>query len=204
MIPHTIVGLKSEINPNLPWADEHFEERVSGKPLNPPPSHVHWPFASKKNQDHLNNNKFSHTYPERFWPKELVEEPWQGVQGIRYNYGDLTDLVELMNKDLETRQAYLPIWFPEDTGAVAGQRVPCSLGYHFIVRENYLHMNYYIRSCDFIRHFNDDIYLACRLNHWIVNELMQLQPNKIIKPGIFNMYITSLHCFFKEKEKLKI
>ena len=48
-IPHTIKELVDEIKPNLPWADEHFDERVGGQPLNPPPSHVRWPFAQKNN-----------------------------------------------------------------------------------------------------------------------------------------------------------
>lgn len=209
IIPETVEKLKVGITPNLPWADMHFEERISGIPYNPPPSHIHWPFASKKNQAHLDETKkFSHTYPERFFPKfidhEFADPP---LHGIRYAYGDLNDLVELMIGDPGTRQAYLPIFFPEDTGAVNGVRVPCSLGYHFIIREGYLHMNYYIRSCDFIRHFNDDIYLACRLNLWIADRLNRSLrdelSSKIIIPGIFNMYITSLHCFFKERERLK-
>lgn len=189
----------------------HFEERVGGIPCNPPPSHILWPFASKKNQSHLDSTKkFSHTYPERLWPKTAggIYPNIQMNLGIRYGLGDLDDLVNLMIKDNETRQAYLPIFFPEDTGAINGVRVPCSLGYHFIIREGYLHINYYIRSCDYIRHFNDDIYLACRLNLWIADRLnkslREQFSSKIIIPGIFNMYITSLHCFFKEKERLKV
>lgn len=209
MIPQSLSGLQGEIKPNLPWADMHFEERVGGIPCNPPPSHIYWPFASKKNQSHLDQTKkFSHTYPERFWPKTAgVAEPdhMQNV-GIRYGLGDLDDLMNLLIKDPETRQAYLPVWFPEDTGAVNGVRVPCTLGYHFICREGYLHMNYYIRSCDFLRHFNDDIYLACRLLNYVAN-MMTLKSEAVpgfgFKSGVFNMYITSLHCFFREKERLK-
>lgn len=58
-----------QIKPNVEWADEHFQERVSGMPLNPPPSHVRWPYAQKNNAEHGGEEKFSHTYPERIWPK---------------------------------------------------------------------------------------------------------------------------------------
>lgn len=204
IIPEILQNLKVEIKPNLPWADEHFKERIGGVPLNPPPSHVNWPFSNKKNKDHIYQEKFSHTYPERFWPK-LAGNTDEYRRGIRYDYGDLADVINLLRIDPSTRQAYLPIWFPEDTGAVLRQRVPCTLGYHFIIREGFLHINYYIRSCDIIRHFNDDIYLACRLNSYIADCITRERNMPgTIRPGIFNMYITSLHCFYKEKERLKV
>ena len=31
-----------ELNASQPWADIHFQERVGGEPLNPPPSHSMW------------------------------------------------------------------------------------------------------------------------------------------------------------------
>lgn len=39
-LPQGVEELQEQINPNLPWAEEHFLERVSGVPWNPPPSHV--------------------------------------------------------------------------------------------------------------------------------------------------------------------
>src|SRR6476620_4559063 len=37
-VPSSKDNLQNSIQPNLPWADDHFQERVSGEPLNPPPS----------------------------------------------------------------------------------------------------------------------------------------------------------------------
>jgi len=200
--------LQAHIKPSLPWADEHFEERIGGKPLNPPPSHVRWPYNKAGNLDHMVGGKFSHTYPERIWPKRANVNP-TGAQpasvydiphkGIRYDYGDLNDLIKLLKREPETRQAYLPIWFPEDTGAPSYQRVPCTLGYHFIKRHGHFHMTYYIRSCDIIRHFRDDIYLALKLFWWIKKQAMAQSI-----PGIFTMHIVSLHCFYNERGLLKI
>ena len=215
VIPETIDDLVNEIRPNLPWADDHFGERVSGIPYNPPPSNEWWPFNQKKNAEFKKDEKFSHTYPERIWPKlagdkflpslmsDHVEEP---LKGIRFNYGDFYDVVTLLTREPYTRQAYLPMWFPEDTGSVHNERVPCSLGWHFIRRGDNLHINYYIRSCDFIRHFRDDIYLACRKLHWALDMLKSNDPEKWndVKPGWFTMHITSLHCFNSEKGLLKL
>ena len=137
------------VSPNLPWAEDHLLERVSGQPLNPPPSASWWPFNQNDNEIHKKDEKFSHTYPERFWPRHAGEEMDQGWDissptnrshfGIRYRYGDLFDLIKILRADPDTRQAYLPVWFPEDlAAAVDGERVPCTLGYHFLSTETKL------------------------------------------------------------------
>jgi hypothetical protein len=210
-IPHTIDELVSEVRPNLPWADEHFEERVGKLPVNPPPSHANWPFARKNNEQFGGNDQFSHTYPERIWPKKAPINPETGnlvkqkLKGIRFDYGDFDDVIALMRKEPFTRQAFLPIWFPEDTGTVHGERVPCTIGYHFMRRGENLHIVYYIRSCDYVRHFRDDVYMACRKLMWMLDILKRRDPNKWlhVTPGYFAMHITSLHCFNNERGILK-
>jgi len=186
--------LVPDIEPSIPWADDHFEERVSRKPLNPPPSEEWWPYAPKGNARFKNEaGIFSHTYPERYWPRLAGENL---NRGIRFPYGDLDDLVALLLADPQTRQAYLPVWFPEDLGAPINERKPCSLGYQFIMRENKLHVVYGIRSCDFYRHLRNDIYLTVRLQHWVLDELRKKDVNwNLVKPGSFTMHITSLHLF---------
>lgn len=203
-MPESALIAQAQLEPNLPWADLHFEERIGGVPVNPPDSHKHWPFARIGNAEFLKREKFSHTYPERIWPKLAADAPERNsknieipLRGIRFDYGDLNDLINLLIKDPQTRQAYLPIWFPEDTGAVLNQRVPCTLGYHFIIRHDYIHVVYYIRSCDYFRHFRDDIYLAWKLCQYIRNETWPA-----VKMGTFTMHITSLHCFYAEIKKL--
>lgn len=211
--------MKHDISPNLPWADEHFLERVSGIPYNPPPSHERWLNGNTK--DHLKEgDQFSHTYPERFWPKYagaalekvqwLKDNEYGSINvGIRYCLGDLDDVINLLYKEPHTRQAYLPIFFPEDTGAVDGQRVPCTLGYLFRMINGYLHITYKIRSCDFYRHFRDDIYLGVKLAYHVVNTLVELGKTtqqryqwKHVSLGMFKMQIDSLHVFALEKDKL--
>jgi thymidylate synthase len=100
-----------------------------------------------------------------------------------------------------TRQAYLPVWFPEDTGIGDGGRKPCTLGYHFLVRNDRMHITYHIRSCDFVRHFRDDIYLTARLVWWMIDRLTEDHDHHFwsgVKPGMFVMHIASLHMFVND------
>lgn len=191
-IPETVEELQESVGPNLPWAEDHFQERVSGVPHNPPPSASWWPFAQRNNTQYKQNEKFTHTYPERLWAN-AVRGP---IDGIRYPSGDLGDVLDLLRREPETRQAYVPLWFPEDTGAVHGGRVPCTLGYHFLQRSGFLHVTYPIRSCDYFRHFRDDIYMAARLGQWVAENATDA------KPGLLTMHIISLHCWASEREVL--
>lgn len=223
-IPSTQGVLVKAVQPNMPWAEEHFQERVSGHALNPPPSHERWPHRRKDNAEHMPSGRFSHTYPERFWPKRAGSPDadcytlpdgdcasshcrlhGSGVFGVRFNYGDLGDVVKQLSRSPLTRQAYLPVWFPEDTGAVHGERVPCTLGYLFKMRRGQLNCTYYIRSCDFMRHFADDVYMACRLVQWMCH---QLDPNRggdvsWPRPGALTMHVGSFHVFAGDKPILE-
>lgn len=208
-VPYAIDRLQHEVEPNLPWAEDHFQERVSGTPHNPPPSAAYWPYAVAGHKDHVDEGKFSHTYPERMWPKTAGKFGPELKVGIRYEYGDLNDLIKLLAREPYTRQAYLPIWFPEDLDAAANhnQRVPCTLGYHFLLRDGRLNCFYPIRSCDIIRHARDDIYMACRLCQWVVMQLREKEdPQDLwveVIPGTLTMHAVSMHAFSGDKRKLE-
>lgn len=211
-MPEDQMNLGQQTKCDLPWAEDHFKERVAGNPLNPGNEYKNWRFW--KNNPEANEKAFkasgglfSHTYMERYWPKVAGNEYarrefGQGIRdfsntGIRYEYGDLKDVIVLLGKDTHTRQAYLPVWFPEDTGVLHGGRVPCTLGYHFLLRNKKLHITYYIRACDALRHFRNDIYLSIRLAQWA---LVELQPHILWNSlGLFTIHISSFHVFNKEK-----
>lgn len=212
---HCYWNYQDAIKPNLPWADDHFDERVCGMPLNPGEQWKHWPWGQNANRFLDEKGQFNHNYMERYWPKfagpytddgeirvvNAVTRGWEPNAGIRHNYGDLSDVVDLLERDPLTRQAYLPIFFPEDTGAVHGDRLPCSLGHQFLLRNGQFHHTYYIRSCDFIRHFRDDIYLSLRLHLWMLDQLRGSPVWRDIKPGFFTMHITSLHMFVNDWQR---
>lgn len=202
------------VMPNLPWAEDHFAERVGGLPLNPGVQYRNWPYYRGNVEQHQNagEEQFSHTYMERLWPREAssagddkrVVTQYCGW-GIRYRCGDLEDVINLLQREPHTRQAYVPLWFPEDTGAHADQRVPCTLGYHFMLRQDRLHCFYPIRSCDLLRHFRDDVYMAMRLTQWMIHKCQDGGGNawKAVLPGQLTMFIPSLHVFEGDMPSLK-
>lgn len=205
-----------QIGGNFPWVDNHFErDRVSGEPLNPGHTWSQWPYSNKANSFREEllpgwEPQFNHTYAERYWPRyagltdrgetNARDHGYSAARGIRYNYGDLNDVVNLLLDNPGTRAAYLPVWFPEDTGAVHGGRTPCSLGYLFRMRDRKLSVSYHIRSCDFVRHFQDDVYLTVRLLLWVLDRCREAKsdPWTRIAPGNFLMHIGSLHIFLND------
>lgn len=232
---HFVVDLQSygqdleayqrDIDPDLPWADDHFEERVCGYPINPGTHWANWMHNSKAGAAHFldERGKFNHNYMERYWPKFAgqVEKPtavggqWRREfkegfipgktephKGIMYEYGDLDDVVTLLLDDPYTRQAYLPVWFPEDTGG-GSKRAPCTIGYHFLMRNGLLDVNYHIRSCDFYKHFRNDLYFTVRLLLWVLARCRSRNDTwKDVRPGKFVMQVGSLHVFRADWEKL--
>lgn len=212
---------QADIKPNLPWADNHFEERVSGAPLNPGVEWANWPWASSADKHRTEGEMFNHTYAERLWPRyanrlgsletleeyndKLLHHSFEGPKvhrGIRGEYGDLGTLVDMLAWEPDTRQAYIPLYFPEDTGLEG--RKPCTLGYQFIMRDNRLSIFYPLRSCDFVRHWRDDCYLAVRLLLWVLDECRKRNPADWngVRPGDYVMHMTSLHVFANDAIKM--
>ncbi|MGL4567321.1 MAG: hypothetical protein ACRCU6_02190 [Fusobacteriaceae bacterium] len=216
-IPKTIEDMRRQCSPDLPWADDHFDERVFGVPTNPGATFKQWPFYK---EDSYRKGIFSHTYQERFWPKFagkdldglnplklIFKNSFRPNKGIRFEYGDLNDLINHLSENPGSRQAYLPIWFPEDTGVIHKGRVPCSLGYLFSYRDGFLHLSYDLRSCDYIRHFRNDLYMAYRLVNYVLFKLRQIKGSPIdwnkVELGILSFHITSFHIFESDLYELK-
>lgn len=199
---------REQIKPNLPFADVHFDERVCGRNINPGEAWKIWPWSQSANGFTDKSGRFEVNYMERFWAAQPFDDtPTAGqtttLTGIRgRRYGDLGSIIDLLAEDPLTRQAYLPIYFPEDTGA--GGRTPCTLGYHWLMRGGFLHVYYPIRSCDFYRHFRDDIYLAVRLTLWLLDQLRTRHAEtwSRVRPGFYNMWIGSLHMFINDYRRM--
>jgi thymidylate synthase len=201
-MPQSKAAAQHVIKPDLPWAENHFQERVAGKAVNPGVEHANWPYHAGRVELHQNGGKYDHNYMERFWPTDLDDgfsifpnKPWHGY---RFRIGDLDDVVRQLHNDPGTRQAYLPIFFPEDTGATQGQRVPCTLGYHFIIRDGKLHLQYNLRSCEIYRHFTNDVYMAVRLADWVRDRC-----NPELELGQLTLHIVSLHGFVADTTQIE-
>lgn len=177
-VPPDLNQLAIESNADLPWAEDHFMERLDG-PSNPGKTYKWWPYY-KQDEKWRDGGVFSHTYQERFWPPKK--------KGVRYPMGNLNDIINRLNQDSSTRQAFLSIWHPEDHTNTPSRRLPCTIGYWFKVKDNILSVTYLIRSCDAIRHLHNDIYLTGRL----LQHVAESTKNKV---GQISMWIGSLHCF---------
>lgn len=212
----------------IPWCDDHFAERVSGYPMNPGTEWRNWS-QTKAHRGGVDGfldprGKFNHNYMERYWPKFAgqVLAPTESAnawrhqfsqqhrggpaptpnRGIMYEYGQLIDVVDLLADDPYTRQAYFPVWFPEDTGG-GSKRAPCTIGYHFLMREDKLDITYHIRSCDLYKHFRNDVYLTIRLLLWVLDKVRARNLEWAhVKPGRFIMQIGSLHLFRPDWDKI--
>lgn len=161
------------LSPVQPWADNEFRERISARAINPGEAYLDrfdvW-------EEFLHDGQFAYTYNERMRKQ-------------------LNRLIDEAQKRPESRQLFLSIWDPSiDNDRMGGTyRVPCSLGYLFQIRDGKLNMTYFMRSCDFATHMQNDMYLAVRLMEYVA---MRLQ----IPVGNFTHYFGSLHIYSKDTE----
>jgi thymidylate synthase len=107
-----------------------------------------------------------------------------GGKHIRY-------LIEELREHPNSRQLYLPVWWPNDETRRGKRRVPCSLGYQFMNRQGVLHITYMMRSCDFVTHYANDVALAVMLQAYVA----KMSKNKV---GTFNHFVGSLHAYRKD------
>jgi len=105
------------------WVEAEFEERVSGKKLNPGKA---WLIRKELWQQFLRKDgKQDYTYAERI-----------GVQ--------LQAIIKELSVNPNSRQCVLSIWNPDiDIYGLGGkQRVPCSIYYQFLYRKGMVHIIY--------------------------------------------------------------
>src|SRR4030042_5857902 len=130
-------------NGNVNYCLSEFTERICLGKINPG---ISYKYMNHIWDEYLHNGKFSYTYNER--------------------YSDQLELlVKTLKNDQNTRQAIMTVYDHHDDQNYAGgkQRIPCSLYYQFLIRENKLDCIYTMRSCDYLLHFPHDVYLTKKL-----------------------------------------
>lgn len=162
----------------IKYCKQEIKDRCSGKPLNPGNSYkIRSDMWTKFLEG---DNKFSYQYAERLWTN-----------------GQFRSVIECLRNDSGTRQAVLSVWNPDkdmDSNKLGGgNRIPCSLHYQFLIRNDRLHCIYSMRSNDFFGHHAIDLYCASGLMEYIVKELKETYPN--LKVGSLTFSCGSLHCF---------
>lgn len=159
-----------QLSPSQPWANVEFCERISGLHLNPGQA---WQLRHEVWDEFLHDKKFAYTYPDRMADK-------------------LQKIIDELKLHPESRQLFLNIWEGTDLNFLGGgSRVPCSLGYLFQLRYGKLNIVYMMRSCDFVTHFQNDVYLATRLMGYVAEQAG-------VQPGNFSHFIGSFHVYKKD------
>jgi len=156
------------------WCEAEFTERMSPEWfLNPGNAwklreEIWTPFLEE-------SGEFSYTYHHRM-------------------HSQVALIIDELGSHPHSRQLFLGIWdLKEDPIRRGERRVPCSLGYWFVRRGLDLHVSYLQRSADFSEHFNNDVYLACKLLEHIAREAD-------LNVGTFTHWLGSLHVFEKDVE----
>ena len=157
------------------YVEQEWKDRISGlenQGVNPGEA---WKIMSKLWKQYLDKNgKFDYTYSERFYN-------WRQVENVR----------DELRKHPNSRQGVVSIYDPsQDSQNIGKRRIPCSMYYQFLIRENKLNLVYTMRSCDFLTHFGADVWLAFEFQKWMANELK-------ISPGMLTMFIGSFHIYKK-------
>jgi thymidylate synthase len=160
---------------SLEFAEKDFEDRVFGPSKNPGEA-IKYDTTGVLKPYLEEDGKFSYTYSERM-------------------HYQLPKIIALLREYPDTRQAFLSIWDPQiDSSRLEKRRVPCSIGYHFFLRYNELHMLYLMRSLCVNKNLGYDIYTASRLLDYVAKELG-------VRPRFLQFWAGSLHIFREEEEE---
>jgi thymidylate synthase len=165
---------KDEADKIEAYCKQEFLDRISGEPLNPGNSYkIRQDLWQKFMVD--NESKFDYSYSERLY--------WQWQEVVR-----------TLKDDKHTRQAVMSIWEPKDLTHTGGDtRIPCSLTYSFLIRNNRLHTIYYMRSNDALSHYGVDIWIAAEIGQWIIEQIQDIYPE--VKPGPLVYFCNSFHAY---------
>ncbi len=165
------------------WCAAEFKERTSTMFMNPGDA---WKIRKEVWTPFLNpHGHFDYTYSER----------------LNQN-NNLNRIVWELVENPDTRQAWLPIFTPDDVPRMRSiYRIPCSLGYYFMIRDGQLNMTYVQRSADLVQHFGNDVMLAWLMLTYVFNQLLLLGLD--LQLGNLTHHIFSLHSYKKDWDKLE-
>lgn len=166
-----LVSFGKNTEENFRWLEEEFNDRISRTGVNPGNA---WRHREEIWKEFMHDGKFSYTYSERI--------------------GDqVHKVIEMLKVNPTSRNAIISIWDRElDQDRIGGkQRVPCTMFYQVLIRDNKANMIYNIRSNDLMTHWCYDIALAVRLQEYIASMLN-------MEVGNFYQFVGSLHGYAKD------
>jgi len=153
------------------WIKDEFAERISNLGTNPGSAYLH---RADVWSEFLTNGKFHYTYSERINDQmELV------INELRIHPNSRQAIIQMYRNDIDKNN-----WGGKG-------RIPCSMHYQFLIRQDKVHVIYTMRSSDLYAHFLYDIILASMKANHIAESL-----KKNLGSGIFNF--GSLHGFYRD------
>ena len=163
------------------YCKQEILDRIDRRGLNPGNSYKIRMDLWQKLMSKKENDKFDYTYSER----------------INYSR-QLDNAIAALKDDEHSRRAMIMIFKPEDTTESSGfqTRIPCSVSYQFLIRNNKLMVLYYIRSNDYFKHFAIDIWLTQAIQEYICTQLQDTYPG--LKIGPLNYYAGSFHAYHED------
>lgn len=167
---YCLLNARSQDIPGVtqPWADAEFKERVTDPWDRTPdgkvdpfsiPEYINpgeaWKLREEVWSEYMHDGKLAYTYNELLW-----------------NNDQTMKIINRLKEDPDSRQLWISLWNPnKDPDLLGGvSRVPCSLGYGLQVRDGKLNLHYVMRSCDFVTHFRNDVYLAIKFLEWVAEK----------------------------------
>lgn len=160
------------------YCQQEILDRIDRSGLNPGNSYKIRMDLWQKLMSKKDGDKFDYTYSER-------------INYVR----QLDNAIAALKDDIHSRRAMIMIFRPEDTQESMGYqtRIPCSISYQFLIRNNKLMVIYYIRSNDYFKHFAIDIWLTHATQDYICQQLQEAYPG--LKVGSLNYYAGSFHAY---------
>lgn len=160
------------------YCRQEILDRIDRSGLNPGNSYKIRMDLWQKLMSKKDGDKFDYTYSER----------------INYVH-QLDNAIAALRDDVHSRRAMIMVFRPEDTQESMGYqtRIPCSVSYQFLIRNNKLMVIYYIRSNDYFKHFAIDIWLTHAIQDYICQQLQGTYPG--LKVGSLNYYAGSFHAY---------
>lgn len=160
------------------YCQQEILDRVDRSGLNPGNSYKIRMDLWQKLMSKKDGDKFDYTYSER-------------INYVR----QLDNAIAALKDDIHSRRAMIMVFRPEDTQESMGYqtRIPCSVSYQFLIRNNKLMVIYYIRSNDYFKHFAIDIWLTHAIQDYICQQLQGTYPG--LKVGSLNYYAGSFHAY---------
>lgn len=133
------------------------------------------------------------------WPTSKLDGTWDGqaIQFFGENQTAIDRVVQTLKNDVDSRQAIAHYNQPKHCYP-DNKDFPCTVYSQFFVRNGYLNMTTYQRSCDIIKGFSYDVPWNCHFMQMVRDRLAK--EGLDVKMGEFTHVFGSLHLYHKDLE----